>query len=681
MESVHIPSEFESCIGKTDPHLTLAEHTRHVIEEAASLLEVGYSKKYRQMTGQDLGRLLISAALMHDAGKTANRWQDCADAGRLQEVGMRHEIASVLLARSQFGRYLWPEQEVAILAHHEKLSHRTRHRFEDAKQFEPVWKRLRRLENQAAGFEDALRKRHRFSTVRGLLSMADRRASQRESGRAPADVAPFSYEFPSEYDTKREVQQTAEQLPKVAALRAETGSGKTDAALLWAKAQGANRVIFAMPTRFTATSLAEDVGGGLYHSAAKEKIDAARLQASDRFLLPVVVTTVDQVLLALTGRTEKQHMRFANLADSVVVMDEIDAYDDFVQGNIQVLSQALSTIEVPHLAMSATLPSSFVNDLLSADISLADATQGSDAFAVCSVREVGKEQTPVPDAAEEAERAIIYANTVGRAISYYRSLEREDKALYHSKFTRPDRSRIEDRILEMLSEGGSGGVAVMTQVGEMSLNVTCDVMVTDLCPIDRLAQRTGRMKRYANRDGTGEGNASEDGALYVMDPTEYPAPYGKYLRNEGRWQRSEALAKSANLIEEGQRLTKTDLKEMSEEVYADGVSLGPQARRNARRLREEEVQGNWLIQPSDGSDDTASGGWKSRNIQGRSTVIVGEPPPAMGWAEFRRLQLQRGVSVMTYKLDQAQEKTVSIGGDDRQVPWTDQYDRETGLQL
>ena len=53
----------------------------------------------------------------------------------------------------------------------------------------------------------------------------------------------------------------------------------------------------------------------------------------------------------------------------------------------------------------------------------------------------------------------------------------------------------------------------------------------------------------------------------------------------------------------------------------------------------------------------------------------------MGWAEFRRLQLQRGVSVMTYKLDQAQEKTVSIGGDDRQVPWTDQYDRETGLQL
>jgi CRISPR-associated endonuclease/helicase Cas3 len=668
---VHIPSEFKTCIGKTDPPLTLAEHTQNVIAEAASLLEVGYAEKYNRMTGQDLGRLLKDAALMHDAGKTAARWQKCAESGQLQDVGMRHEIASVLLARRQFKRYLWPEQEVAILSHHEKLGHRTAHRFEDDEEFEPVWERMRRLEKQATGFRDALRKRYRFSTIRGLLSAADRRASQRESGDFPADIAPFHYKFPDKYSTKREVQKTAEELPKVAALRAETGSGKTVAALLWAKAHNANRVIFAMPTRFTATSLAEDVDGGLYHSAAREKIDAARLQASDRFLLPVVVTTIDQVLLALSGRTEKQHMRFANLADSVVVMDEIDAYDDFVQGNIQVLSEALSTIDVPHLAMSATLPSSFVGDLLSADVGLSDATQGNDAFIVRSVQEVEKEETPVPDVVEEAKQAIIYANTVDRAIRYYRSLNRDDKILYHSRFTRPHRSEIEDQILSMLSEDGAGGVAVMTQVGEMSLNVTCSAMVTDLCPVDRLAQRAGRMRRYSGQDG----------ALYVMHPVEYPAPYGKYLQGKREWKASEALARSASLIEEGQRLTKADLTEMSEEVYAAGVSLGPQARRNASRLREQEILGNWLIQPSDGSDDTASGEWKSRDIRSRSTVIVGEPKGPMSWAEFRRLQLKRGVSVMNYKLDQAQEKTISIDGDDHQVLWTDRYDRETGLQF
>jgi CRISPR-associated endonuclease/helicase Cas3 len=60
-------------------------------------------------------------------------------------------------------------------------------------------------------------------------------------------------------------------------LRAPTGSGKTDASLLWARHQieklRADRCVIAMPTRFTSNSLALDVDEnvsetGLYHSSA-----------------------------------------------------------------------------------------------------------------------------------------------------------------------------------------------------------------------------------------------------------------------------------------------------------------------------------------------------------------------------------------------------------------------------
>ena len=67
----------------------------------------------------------------------------------------------------------------------------------------------------------------------------------------------------------------------------------------------------------------------------------------------------------------------------------------------------------------------------------------------------------------------------------------------------PEGTKLHGNVLlgqQMLSEGGPGGIAVMTQVGEMSLNVTFGAMVSDLCPVDRLAQRTGRLTPWSACD-------------------------------------------------------------------------------------------------------------------------------------------------------------------------------------
>src|SRR5690606_13745643 len=117
---------------------------------------------------------------------------------------------------------------------------------------------------------------------------------------------------------KRNVQKIAEQYSKdeMLLMRAPTGAGKTDASLLWASLQIANkkaeRLIIAMPTRFTSNALSINVteslsSTGLYHSSAwfnrfhknvkSGQIDkrAARKEheMARQLFAPVTVCTID----------------------------------------------------------------------------------------------------------------------------------------------------------------------------------------------------------------------------------------------------------------------------------------------------------------------------------------------------------------------------------------------------
>ena len=688
-----IPLKWKQVIAKSDPELSLYEHTEDVMQEAEELLSVfSFEEKYQRLTGRSLRRMLMHAALWHDYGKAHRRWQKHVKEDNLINVGLRHELQSVKAA----GTYLWPEEMIAILAHHNKLSSYHKHRWTDNQfEFDDLWVTVKRISSQiasssGASIEEVVRARYGFNTVRGLLQLADRRASQREGhGPDPLPIHTFDYQFPEEW-SRRLVQKRAEELSthKHAALRAQTGSGKTDASLLWAQRQieqgRAQKAIIALPTRFTSTSLSQDVQdqvtAGLYHSTAwfdmQDELHAQdALRMASQFVDPLTVCTIDQVLMALTGRSETHHVRFANLAHSALIIDEIDAYDDAVRANLEVLVDVLDMIDVPVLMMSATLPESQIASF--GDMPFADCTQPGSSFTLDSVDEL-EDPAEIPLEWCSADRLIVYANTVKRAVGYYDAISRyrDDVVLYHSRFAQPHRAQKEERVLDMLGPSGTGGVAVMTQVGEMSLNISARAMISELCPVDRLAQRTGRMCRFDDE---------KMGHLRVVVPVDgdtlYPAPYG-HLDDNYAWTPADPLLRTRDVIAVGSVYDKESLRDLTEEVYADEKELSGSAQENARHYVDDEIIANWLIVPNNSADaeDAGTERWSARMIPEQIDVFVRPVKDHYDSSEdFQRARLTHAISVPYYRHKHVEQTVVTVGDEEQTVYTTSDYTIERGF--
>lgn len=712
--------------------VTLADHTRHLHEQAATYFKArSYTAaKYRQQTGEDLVALLQSAIDWHDQGKRHPVWQAACRLDKieydrtkgkktgtnLRKTGIRHEMDSLLRAKNA-GRQLAPAVRVAVAAHHSKLSHRHEERWQtdDGSNFAALWGELVALTGtvEHGAFDHAIAERYRFGGVRALLQLFDGRASAEEAGEILPAFAPFDYTFPYPerdadgnilYDEEgqlipslRGVQAKVAELYDdwVGILRAPTGSGKTDAALLWAKHQidnkRADRLVIAMPTRFTASALAiataSTLGShGLYHSSAwlkeadKEKQKLARLLET-----PVTVTTIDHLCICLTGRREDHHAIFWGLANSCVVIDESDFYDAFTQANIVVLLRALRLLNVRVLIMSATVPDSFraLYARSGTQISpIAEDSQKADLPRCRVVRHEPPVEKPSDIAhllpsPESREPLIIYANTVARAQAYYNYLtanghDEGDVVLYHSRFTETDKEAIEKKLLALLGKdawksGTAHGVAVLTQIGELSVNISTDRMVSDLAPLDRLAQRIGRLSRFSDTPGD----------ITVVKPAKkgvaYPAPYGTYVKNQG-WVPADALTKTDAVFTDG-TYTRADLVKLVDELYPEVVADPVRVKDNQKAL-ETNCVGNWLIVPkremaTDADEDEE---WSCRDIAPQRTVyarweigLSGENTFFPSWAEFQKYAQPRAINIPVYIFDaaltdsQIVEQTITIG--------------------
>jgi CRISPR-associated endonuclease/helicase Cas3 len=701
--------------------ITLEKHISNVMTEANNIgkFHPFVFEKYQQKVGKSLSVRLAKAIEYHDNGKACKKWQTACQkdfeaftkwrdehggtildyeksvgnkAGEhLRNAGIRHELQSL---KQEQHRKNPLAISTAIVAHHSKLSERFEERWfkEGVADLWSYFKTESSLIKDEYSFQLALQKQYEIAGPRGLLQFADRRASAKEANDFIPELKVFEYKFP--HPSKTGVQELIEQhwQENLLLARAPTGAGKTDASLLWAQLQienkRADRLIIAMPTRFTSNALAINVAEtlsdtGIYHSSAwfnkfEEKVKSKEISRKEankhhefaRLLqTPITVCTIDHLMVALTLTREDHHQVTFNLANACLVIDEGDFYDDFTQANILVLLEALKEWNVPVLLMSASLPESILTGYqkIGYDVNkiIEDTSDSNrDRFTIKSIDKYSSldEIAPILENCIVADAAIVYANTVDQAMQFYEYFKARDveAIVYHSRFTEPDKKLKEEALIKNLGRVAwetktAKGIAILTQIGEMSINISADLMVSELCPIDRLTQRAGRLCRF---------NKDKIGNLYVIIPqkdgADYPAPYGEYNRKNKLWIAVDAFVKTKNALQL-KRYNPNMLISLLNNIYSKEQTYSALAIENAKKLKTN-FRCNWLINPMQkvAEDDTDTNQWRSRNIGPQDTIFVAKPNSTYfrNHLEFQCWKLSYSIEIPLYLIKKYQKNHI-----------------------
>lgn len=245
-------------------------------------------------------------------------------------------------------------------------------------------------------------------------------------------------------------------------------------------------------------------------------------------LAPWGVGTVDQALVGIL-RTKHQFLRLLGLAGKTVILDEVHAYDSYTSRLLDQLVHWCGILGSPVVVLSATLSSGQRQRLLNSyaaglnmkkpELPVADYprltvyAQGKATidpfFTQDQLAEINRnkdiqicwiEECQIDAQLDKGATAII-RSTVRRcqetADCYQPSV------VFHSRFTQEHRQEKETYCLQQYGKPRSKddpprppSLLVATQVIEQSLDVDFDVLISDLCPVDLLIQRMGRLWRH-----------------------------------------------------------------------------------------------------------------------------------------------------------------------------------------
>lgn len=264
--------------------------------------------------------------------------------------------------------------------------------------------------------------------------------------------------------------------------------------------------------------------------ASKEESISSSAWFSQRkraLLSPYGVGTIDQ---ALFGALNVKHhfVRLWGLANRVVVLDEVHAYDTYTSGLIEALLRWLKAMNCSVVLMSATLPATRRAAFLKAwgaddrpDIAYprvlmtsAQGTLGKEIpcrpFAPITILGITEDLEALADAAlsglSSGGCGAVIVNTVQRAQDLYMLLKSRvdgdtELLLFHARYPAEERSKREETVRARFGRGPEAkrparALLIATQVVEQSLDLDFDFMISDLAPVDLLLQRAGRLHRH-----------------------------------------------------------------------------------------------------------------------------------------------------------------------------------------
>ena len=306
---------------------------------------------------------------------------------------------------------------------------------------------------------------------------------------------------------------------KLFTLTAPTGYGKTLTALNFALKFNKSRIIYALPF----TSIIDqtyDIVAKIYKNSDilvskahhKTTIDEENLTEEDRyskikFLMEsfsgeINVTTLYQLIFALFGNKNKDNVKFNQLKNSVVIIDEAQAIPynfrkDFIL-LCEIISQRLGTI---FIFMSATMP--VIKSENFKEISNLDYFSKQDRY-VIKWLDIGGEDKLLGKICEAAsdKNTLVVVNTIKKAQELFTKIRDKFSCFCLNGYMYDDHKRATIEAVRCAVDKSkvdplaSKILLISTQSIEAGVDLDFDVGFREVSPISSIIQTAGRVNRH-----------------------------------------------------------------------------------------------------------------------------------------------------------------------------------------
>lgn len=321
-------------------------------------------------------------------------------------------------------------------------------------------------------------------------------------------------------------------------IRLPCGYGKTESVIIpflnqtiskkWSLAP---RVIYVLPTRALCNQIRDRINcysqriEKLTGKKVKVEIEHGVSSLDPLFFSDICITTFDQFLYGY-ARTKQQIGRHFDLpagsiANSVIVFDEAHLYSPYTHSLMRAMIEILVSSRIPVIIMTATMPESLQKDLMKGiDNNQQTISFNGSWFKNMRKRNIkwhieewgflkdGKITEKLDDILlrNKNKKILIVVNRIDTAqkLTYILQDRLEFISLIHSRFTVKDRAKKEQIVCECFGKNRNEqrpGIIISTQVCEVGLDISCDILITECASADALLQRAGRVARWG---GNGE---------------------------------------------------------------------------------------------------------------------------------------------------------------------------------
>ena len=554
--------------------------------------------------------LAFKGAVLHDIGKASPLFQKTLKHNYIQQPNFtfRHEIASLFFI-SLFPEKEWPAIIDMIVAHHKSIYHDVREKgildldenmdcfarhSEKFDEWCPVALGILNEFGIATHPIDINEASSNYNFVvnycydkslnqsewKGLLMAADHFASALEEKAESATDKLFIKPDLSYYNRQHHLfplslVSTDDERPHTL-VTAPTGAGKTDFLLRRCK----GRVFYTLPFQASINAMYDRIKSDLkdtdaqvylLHAASNLKVKDGKVE--ERIMqrhigASVKVMTPHQMASIVFGIKGYEAM-LLDLKGCDVILDEIHTYSSETQAIVLKIIEILKSINCRIHVGTATMPTVLYDKILQLlggknkvyEVMLPDEILKTfNRHIIHKVEQWNDCTEIIQKAVAEKEKVLIVCNQVKRAQQMYdyicETFPSVSRMLIHSRFKRGDRSLLETKLKENFNHMTEACIVVSTQVVEVSLDISFDLMITECAPIDALIQRFGRINRKRTDETIGKFKH-----IYVIQPPQ--------KNNEALPYDLEVLKKSFEALPNNDVIEESSVQQRIDMVYPD----------------------------------------------------------------------------------------------------------------